>query len=45
MNNFMKAIETLTKAINGSEKRVRPDRRKTSNVKEKNERRIAQRRQ
>ena len=35
MNNFMKAIDTLTAAINGSENRKGADREKTSNVKEK----------
>ena len=44
MNNFMKAIETLTAAINGSENRKRADRRKNKQRKRKNERRISQRR-
>ena len=44
MNNFLKAIDTLTKAINGSENRAGADRRKNKQRKRKNERRIAQRR-
>ncbi len=44
MNNFMKAIDTLTKAINGSENRFEADRRKNKQRKRKNERRILQRR-
>ena len=44
MNNFMKAIDIFTKAINGSENRVRVDRRKKKQRKRKNERRIFQRR-
>ena len=44
MNNFMKAIDTLTVVINGSENRIGPDRRKNKQRKRKNERRIAQRR-
>ncbi len=44
MNNFMKAIDTLTALINGAEKRARADRRKNKQRKRKNERRISQRR-
>ena len=44
MNNFMKAIDTLTKTINGSENRVGADRRKYKQRNRKNERRISQRR-
>ena len=44
MNNFLKAIDILTKAINGSEDRVEADRRKNKQRKRKNERRISQRR-
>ena len=44
MNNFMKAIDTLTAVINGSENRKGTDRRKNKQRKRKNERRIAQRR-
>ena len=44
MNNFMKAIDTLLKAINGSEYRFKADRRKNKQRKRKNERRILQRR-
>ena len=42
MNNFMKAIDTLTAVINGSENRKGTDRRKNKQRKRKNERRIAQ---
>ena len=44
MNNFMKAIDILTKAIIGSDKRGGEDRRKNKQRKRKNERRISQRR-
>ena len=44
MNNFMKAIDTLTAVINGSENRKVPDRRKNKQRKRKNERRISKRR-
>ena len=44
MNNFMKAIDTLTAVINGSDKRIGNDRRKNKQRKRKNERRIAKRR-
>ena len=44
MNSFIKAIDTLTKAINGSENRIVVDRRKNKQRKRKNERRISQRR-
>ena len=44
MNNFMKAIDTLTKVINGSDNRKGADRRKNKQRKRKNERRISQRR-
>ena len=44
MNNFMKAIDTLTAVINGSDHRKGTDRRKNKQRKRKNERRIAQRR-
>jgi len=44
MNNFMKAIDTLTAVINGSDNRKRADRRKNKPRKRKNERRISQRR-
>ena len=44
MNNFMKAIDTLTAVINGSDNRIGADRRKNKQRKRKNERRIAQRR-
>ena len=45
MNNFMKAVDTLMKAINGSENRVGTDRRKNKERKRKNERRISERRE
>ena len=44
MNNFMKAIDTLTTVINGSGNRKGVDRRKNKQRKRKNERRISQRR-
>tara|TARA_X000000950_G_C13872670_1_gene643567 strand:+ start:974 stop:1123 length:150 start_codon:yes stop_codon:yes gene_type:complete len=44
MNNFMKAIDTLTTVINGSDNRKVSDRRKNKQRKRKNERRISQRR-
>ena len=44
MNNFMKAINTLTAVINGSDNRIGTDRRKNKQRKRKNERRISQRR-
>ena len=44
MKNFMKAIDILTKAINGLENRSGKDRRKNKQRKRKNERRISQRR-
>jgi len=44
MNNFMKAISTLTTIINGSENRKGVDRRKNKQRKRKNERRTSQRR-
>ena len=44
MNNFMKAIDTLTAVISGSENRKVSDRRKNKQRKRKNERRISQRR-
>ena len=44
MNNFMKAIDILTKIINGSDNRGGKDRRKNKQRKRKNERRISQRR-
>ena len=44
MNNFMKAIDILTKAIIGSDNRGGEDRRKNKQRKRKNERRISQRR-
>ena len=44
MNNFIKAIDILTKVINGSENRVEADRRKNKQLKRKNERCISQRR-
>ena len=44
MNNFMKAIDTLTAVINGPDNRKGADRRKNKQRKRKNERRISQRR-
>ena len=44
MNNFMKAIDTLTALINGFDNRIGKDRRKNKQRKRKNERRISQRR-
>ena len=44
MNNFMKAIDILTKVIIGSDNRGVEDRRKNKQRKRKNERRISQRR-
>ena len=44
MNNFLKAIDTLTAVINGSDNRKGADRRKNKQRKRKSERRIFQRR-